>query len=276
TELSGVKKSEAAIEQRERAMGRPYDLQVTYYDWNDPFPDFGERTIAAHGRTPVMAWYGPGKNRGDHRSLAEINNGHDDGWITRQAKAMKAFGKPIYLRLMPEMNGTWYHGFSGHPAQYIAAWRHIHELFDQVGVDNVIWVWCPNATPRNWDSYYPGDHYVDVIGVDAYNTTAGRPWRSFQVMFDPFLQHFAGRKPLMIGETATDSSGGSAATFISGMRRYLEHVAGPRYGVIAVCWFDTDTSDAHNWRVDQTPGAWQAWLALARDPYFGGHGAVGR
>ncbi|MGH3437040.1 MAG: hypothetical protein ACRDRN_11305, partial [Sciscionella sp.] len=42
TELSGVKKSEAAIEQRERAMGRPYDLQVTYYDWNDPFPDFGE------------------------------------------------------------------------------------------------------------------------------------------------------------------------------------------------------------------------------------------
>ncbi len=66
---------------------------------------------------------------------------------------------------------------------------------------------------------------------------------------------------------------GSAASFISGMQSYLKE-AGPRYNVIGVCWFDTDTdTNNHNWRVDQTAQSWQAWLTLSRDPYFGGHGS---
>jgi hypothetical protein len=270
TALSGVPSQEAAIEQREAAMGRRYDLEVTYYNWNDPFPDFGEATIAAHGRTPVMTWYGPGKSPGDHRTLALINSGRADAWITRQAEAIKRFGHRIYLRLMPEMNGTWYRGYSGKPAAFIAAWRRIHRLFRRAGASNVVWVWNPNLTPPDWDRYYPGNAYVNVIGVDGFNNTAKWPHPSFAQMFGPFLAHFAGRKPLMIAEVATTSARGSAAAFINGMHSYLEHVAGPRYGTFAVCWFDSNTSDHYNWRVDQTPAAWRAWLALARDPYFGG------
>ena len=56
------------------------------------------------------------------------------------------------------------------------------------------------------------------------------------------------------------------------MHSYLEDVAGPEYGVIAVCWFDTADTDNHDWELDQTKASWQAWLSLARDPYFGGHG----
>jgi hypothetical protein len=41
--------------------------------------------------------------------------------------------------------------------------------------------------------------------------------------------------------------------------------------VIGVCW--SDTNNGYNWRVDQTPQAWQVWLTRARDPYFGGHGS---
>jgi Glycosyl hydrolase family 26 len=270
TALSGQTSGEASIERREAAMGRRYDLQATFYDWNDPFPDFGEATIAAHGRTPLMAWYGPGKDPKDSRTLAEINDGRDDAWIMRQAEAIKAFGRPIYLRPMLEMNGSWYTGYSGKPVPFIAAWRRIHGLFARAGARNVIWVWCPNVTPDDWDRYYPGDAYVDVIGVDAFDNVTAAPWQSFEQGFGPFFAHYAGRKPLMVAETATDAGESGAAAFISGMHSYLKNVAGPRYGVIALCWFDTDTDDAHNWRVDQTPGAWQAWLALARDPYFGG------
>lgn len=268
--LSGHPSDEASVEQREQAAGRPFDLQLTYYNWNDQFPDFGEAAIVAQGRTPVMAWYGPGKDPGDHRTIAEIDNGQDDTWITRQANAIKAFGKMIYLSPMPEMNGPWYRGFSGDPTAYVAAFRHIHTLFVAAGVTNARWVWRPNITPTDWDAYYPGDAYVDVIGVDGYNT--GRPWQPFQTVFGGFFAHYSGRKPLMVTETATDSDGGSAAAWITAMHAYLEDVAGPRYGVIGVCWFDTDTDDEHNWRVDQTPQSWAAWLAMARDPYFGGHG----
>lgn len=261
---------EKAIEQREQAAGRQLDIQLTYYNWNDQFPDFGEATIAAHGRTPLMSWYGPGKDPWDTRTLAEINNGQDDGWIKQQARAIKAFGRLIYLSPIPEMNGTWYRGFSGNPTAYVAAWQRIHDLFAQVGVPNVKWMWRPNITPAVWDPYYPGDAYVDVIAVDGYNN--GHPWRSFQGIFDTFLAHYAGRKPLMIGETATQSANGNSAEWINAMHTYLETVAGPRYGVVGLCWFDTDTDDNYDWRVDQTPQAWAAWLSLARDPYFGGHG----
>jgi len=91
---------------------------------------------------------------------------------------------------------------------------------------------------------------------------------------------FAPGKPQLVVETATNSGAGvpgagvgSAASFITGMASYLQQVAGPQYGVIGVCWFDTDTNNNYNWRVDQTASAWQAWLALARTPYFGGHGS---
>jgi glycosyl hydrolase family 26 len=273
--LSG-QSTEAAIEQREAAMGHRYNLELTYYNWDDHFPDSGEATIVAHGRTPVVTWYGPGKDVDDPRTLAEVNNGSDDGWIRQQAQAIKDFGHRIYLRLMPEMNGTWYHGFSGNPTAYVSAWQRIHRLFAQEAVTNVTWVWCPNIDPDDWDQYYPGNSYVDIIGVDGFsNTKYG--YQTFEQMFAGFLGHYAGRRPLMIVETATNSGNGdaaagigSAASFISGMHSYLETVAGPRYGLVAVCWFDTDNTDNHDWRVDQTSAAWQAWLSLARDRYFGG------
>jgi mannan endo-1,4-beta-mannosidase len=276
-ELSGESVT-AAVVQRQRAMGRPYDLQLTYYNWMDPFPDYGEAAMVARGSTPLMAWYAPNKEPGSGHSLAEITSGADDSWITQQADAIKAFNHLVYLRLMPEMNGTWY-GYSSSPSAYIAAWRHIHDVFEQAGASNVSWVWCPNLEPSNWDPYYPGNSYVDVVGVDGFSNTR-YTWQTFRGMFDGFFRHMAAltnHKPQMVVETGTNSGNGvpaarigSAASFITGMASYLKSVAGPEYGVVAVCWFDTNVVDGKDWRTDQTPAAWRAWLAMARDPFFGG------
>jgi beta-mannanase len=279
-DLSGQSSTASSVAQRERAMGRDYDLELTYYDWTDAFPDAGEAAMAADGTAPVMAWYPPDKNPGSSSSLSQITSGADDAWITTQAQAIKAFGHKVYLRLMPEMNGNWY-GYSGDPAAFVAAWRHVYDVFARAGAANVVWVWCPNVTPSNWDAYYPGNAYVDVIGVDGFSNPE-YTWQTFQQMFGGFFAHFAKfapGKPQLVVETGTDSGAGvpaagvgSAASYINGMRSYLEQVAAPDYGVIGVCWFDTDTNNGYNWRVDQTSQAWQAWLAMARDPEFGGKG----
>jgi len=272
----------AIVRSRELSMGRPYDLLLTYYDWADPFPDAGEQAIAAGGSIPLMTWYLPASPTG---SLARVAAGADDAWITRQALAVKAFGHPVFLRLGPEMNGGWY-GYSGQPAAYVAAYRRVYDLFSRAGATNVTWVWCPNAGPADWARYYPGSGYVDVIGVDGFSNADG-DWRTFQQEYDGFFRAMAALapgKPQLVAETATNSGNGdqargigSAVSYIAGMRSYLRDVAGPRYHVIGVCWFDTDTDRVlsrtrYDWLTDQTPQSWEAWLALARSRYFGGHG----
>ena len=103
--------------------------------------------------------------------------GHHDAYIREFAEAAKAWGHPFFLRFNWEMNGNWFpwsEGVNGNqPGEYVAAWRHVHDIFTQVGATNATWVWCPNVDPasklHDLASLYPGDAYVDWTGLDGYN-----------------------------------------------------------------------------------------------------------
>jgi beta-mannanase len=102
------------------------------------------------------------------------------------------------------------------PERYIAAYRRVHDLV-KPRAPNLIWVWNPNA--RQWpladqapwnhySNYYPGDTYVDWVGLDGYNwgdqsgNGYGR-WVTFDEMFGVELNDLAQRyptKPQMIPE----------------------------------------------------------------------------
>ena len=109
-------------------------------------------------------------------ALSRIIAGDFDGYIRSWAKAAKAWGKPFMLRFAQEMNGNWNPwgvAVNGNkPGQYVQAYRHIHKLFTSVGATNVIWVWSPNILypgGASLSSVYPGNPYVNWIGVDGYN-----------------------------------------------------------------------------------------------------------
>ena len=116
-----------------------------------------------------------------------IINGSYDSVITTCANALKAWSsKKFLLRFMHEFNITqsyWWAGHSynlkadgtGDTAKFIQAWRHVHDLFVAAGVTNVEWLWAPNYASNPdvpWNAiynYYPGDAYVDWIGLSGYN-----------------------------------------------------------------------------------------------------------
>ena len=55
------------------------------------------------------------------------------------------------------------------PSTFVAAWRHVHDLFEEEGATNVRFLWSVGrkACPRGCDPYsefYPGDAYVDYLG----------------------------------------------------------------------------------------------------------------
>ena len=59
---------------------------------------------------------------------------------------MRALNLPVAISFGHEMNGNWYPWGTDQTTagQFVAAWRHIHDLFAAAGASNVIWVWNPN------------------------------------------------------------------------------------------------------------------------------------
>ena len=270
SELQG-RTSSQSVGLREQQLGRTFGIDSHYYNWTDTFPGAAESTDVSKGRIPLITWWGT--------SLSAITNGSNDLLIRARAAAVKAFGKPVFLRWGAEMNGNWF-AWSGSangndPSLFVAAWRHIHDLFRSAGVTNVSWVWAPNADSKpggvdlaswnNWRHYYPGDNYVDWVGIDGYNWGSIYSWQSPAGIFDPVYRDYAARKPIMIAETSSVESGGSKADWISSLRGYV--VSHP--GIGALVWFDTDTSStAINWRIDSSPAALTAFRSLAANGYF--------
>ena len=103
--------------------------------------------------------------------------GRYDAYIREFAEAAKAWGHPFFLRFNWEMNGNWFawsEGVNGNqPGEYVAAWRHVHDIFTSVGATNATWVWCPNVDPgKEFDDLalaLSGRRYVDWTCLDGYN-----------------------------------------------------------------------------------------------------------
>lgn len=119
------------------------------------------------GTIPLVSW-------GVDFTHNAVLSGSADAYLIAQAKALAAYGKPVFLRLDWEMNGNWYPDWgSGAVSQdvYIQSWRYIREYFWLEGAYNVSFVWCPNVgDPEGSAAYdwYPGDAFVDWVGLDAY------------------------------------------------------------------------------------------------------------
>ena len=110
---------------------------------------------------------------------------YDSSWLAPRVAQCKAFKSnngtlyPVLIRLSPEFNQNWYAelmgkgGRAGNPTSFIAAWRHVVRYFRDNNVTNVSWQWSVGWNDAylevgTFRDYYPGDDYVDWIGIDAY------------------------------------------------------------------------------------------------------------
>jgi hypothetical protein len=217
---------------------------------------------------------------GDPVPWARIASGTEDPWIASRAEAFRTFGHPVMLVFHHEPENDV--NTNGTPADFVAAWRHVHEIFVREGATNVIWVvtlfgisYAGGAVSR----FYPGDDVVDWIGADGYNffgTFAGhggcrRPaWRSFSEVFSGVVTFAeAHGKPLMIAEWGTPEDPAVPGRKAEWFREAATAVKS--WPVIkGLAYFDSNKikSSGCDWDVDTSESSWEAFRAMALDPYF--------
>lgn len=281
----GAPKDGAAIDAFAEKIGRMPAVIGMHKAWGDnqywaSFEPEILDILENRGAMPYITWEPWVPNGGVEQPtyrLANIARGDFDDYVDAWATAAAADGRPFYLNFAHEMNGNWYPwGASANgnsPADYIAAWRHVHSRFAAAGADNVRWVWCPNVADGPYvpmRELYPGDAYVDWVALDGYNW-GGERWRTFAEIFGPSYDTLTALtdKPIIVGETGSVELGGDKAVWIrDGFQTQLP-VKFPR--IRAVLWFNHDASVGNrDWRVDTSAASLQAFRESVQTPYLQG------
>jgi beta-mannanase len=237
--------------------------------------------IIARGSMPMIMWEpGIGDNVSQPQfALRTIAAGADDSWMTPWAHQLAVWDKTVYIRFAHEMNGWWAPwcvGVNGNTsADFVSAWRHVVDLFRSQGATNVKWVWSPNidipGQTASLASVYPGDSYVDWVGLDGYNWGTSQPggtWQSFSQVFGASYQEITAltNKPLMIAETASTEMGGDKAAWIRSA--FLSELPASFPRIRAVVWWDK--AKETNWQFDSSSASQNAFRTVATSPGYTG------
>lgn len=283
-----------AIDSFETSAGKGVAIVMWYQPWavanRSRFDTATVVAVMRRGKVPMITWepWDPGSDATRVRNpgrqpafrLAAINAGAFDGYIRDWARAIKGLGGPVMLRPMHEMNGNWY-PWSGttngnSPAQYVAAWRRLHDIFEQEGATNVTWVWSVNhesvpSGPGNaYASYYPGDAYVDWTAISGFNWGTSSPysaWDSYSHWYDKPLAYLRTLgKPICVAEFACVEQGGDKAAWLKDA--YARVAADP--AIRAIVYFDSIEHDSgtQDWRIDSSARSLAGFRAAIAPAHF--------
>jgi len=211
-------------------------------------------------------------------SLTEIKEGKYDSYYKAWAEEVAAYKYPLFFRWAWEMNGSWFkwgRDAAKNPADYVDAWRHIHNIAVAAGATNLTWVWCPNVNflgSAPIGPLYPGDAYVDWTCLDGYNEGNVHFTDVFGTSYSALTGSVAPSKPVMIGETASTNGAGhfSHSEWFREALRSLP-VSFPK--VKAFVWFNwniVEKGQEWEWPIETTSSGQKVFAEEIASPYFAG------
>jgi len=257
-----------------KEVGRRPVIIGAYKNWGLHLIDPEQlQAIWSRGAVPLVTWE-PWGARGKIYKLLDIAKGQYDGYVRRSALSAAKWGKPIFVRFAHEMNGTWYPWGQGRhkstPRLYVAAWRHVVKVFREAGATNVKWVWSPNQNLSGrfpFARYYPGDKWVDWVGVDGFNSALSTTWLSFSEIFATTYNSLIqlSSRPIMIAETGSWEEGGRKSAWIrEALMRELPQMSHVR----ALVWWSVKDPRG-DFRVNSSSRSLRALRDALESPIYG-------
>jgi hypothetical protein len=224
--------------------------------------------IRARGSIPfirLMLRSSPEQNRPERTfRLSRIMEGAFDEDLRAWAGEARDFGSPLLVEFGTEVNGKWFpwngwwNGKDRGPQRFRDAYRHIIRVMRQEGAANILWVFHanhddnPQAPWNRLENYYPGDEYIDLVGVSVYGalTPLEEEWPEFRPAMDSAYTRLAALSParpivvLEFGATRNNPGGDPAAW----AERALSELVRSRWPrVIGFCWWN------EAWQNDNNP-----------------------
>lgn len=216
--------TEGGVTAVERTLGRSFDFVYRYHDLNDEIPDEAERQLVAGGHLLHIAIAARDFSKSGRAGIgwADVAAGDYDASLRRQARGVASLGVPVYVTFEQEANQQRKLDELGSPADFIAAWKRVHRIYQSVGATNAVWVWVMTGAEENLDNaaaLWPGNDEVDWISWNVYNQSGCKSGNSSVLKFVSFEQKLATfyrflqargpslgidtEKPLMISEAGS-------------------------------------------------------------------------
>ena len=286
---TNVPYSRSAVKGLEGDAGRRPAIVMWFQEWagKPAFPAADAAWLRRRGEVPMITWEAWKPPRVQHADvvnqpafrLRRIANGAWDGFLRTYARQIRAYGGPVMIRPFHEMDGDWY-PWAGtvngnNAAAFVAAWRHVHEVFRRAGARNVTWVWSVNsksipATSANSIArYWPGARYVDWVGVSCFNFAGTLPltdpWQSFGQVCGSRLSALPRYgKPIAITELGSVETGGDKAAWIGDAFGQMLNGQPP---VRAFIWYDRFDGGGQEFQIASSPAARAAFRGVVADPH---------
>ncbi|WP_022880900.1 glycosyl hydrolase [Gryllotalpicola ginsengisoli] len=278
---------------------------VGYFQgWDKDFRADAVQDAWKNGMVPLLTWESrpidDANNVTDRPeySLKNIIDGNFDAYLTKYAKAIAQTKLPMIIRLDQEMNGSWYpwaesdasgNSVNGNsPGEFAKMWQHVWNIFEANGANNyVIWNWAPNIVNtigahggvQSYDTFaetYPGDKYVDLVGLDGYlRSPATADKASFDATYGTTLSYLRKLAPNRniffseIGATddgSTEQSGGYKAQWINSFFQAMQDPANA--DIMGFSWLDEAVTsytqgvrNTNDWRIASSSEALDAFKA---------------
>lgn len=260
----------------EEIVGKKMAIATLYSEWNylrNPELLSKLEEISSHGWVPLISSNPyfmadcPEKNQSLYATIA---SGQCDAFLREVIQNLKAYQKPVFLRFAWEMNlKSMYWSIpttKSQPEEFVAAWKHFHDIGVAEGADNIIWNLSFNTSSSDTIPYaklYPGDEYVDWVSIDGYNWGTSQKWSgwtSFEGVFRNSYNELAAisNKPIMISEFNSSTDGGDKAAWLQDA---LEKAIPEKFPLIkAIVFFNENKIEGESvdWRIEKSPEFSQA------------------
>lgn len=246
---------------------------------------------------PRSNWHGYGQDK--NYSMQRIIDGNFDGALRQWCRDAAATDTALMVEFGTEVNGNWFpwngkyngggetdgYGDPRYPdgaERFRDAYRHIEDLCNAEGANNITWVFHVDAEPSpntSWnamDLYYPGDRYVDWLGISVYGPQKpGEQWRPFTPIMDrgyKKLAEVAPDKPIALLEfgAVKEDSNNNQAEWIAAALKSIASDRYPRLKAISYWssrWSNGDGS-VSNMRIDASAATERAFRDGIASDFF--------